>query len=202
MLTSHPPAWARGKGGKTPPSSTSIWPVVAQLAELGIMTATAFRATTVPGTGPGGLPQRAWDLDNLQARYHNFIAHTERLRERTLAGQVPPVEALAARTRVMDQWRAFPGLDPDLPGELLPRAWPRGTARELFTTTYDLLGPLAAHRIRQIIARHSPQLAMRATHHSSGPQTAPGKDGAAAPTPPAAEATAATALCAGAPGPA
>jgi len=147
--------------------------VVSQLAELGITTATAFRATTVPGIGPEGLPQRAWDLDNLHDRYDSFIAHTERLRDRTLAGRMSPVEALVARTRVMDEWRAFPGLDPDLPGELLPDAWPRTAARELFTAAYDLLGPLAAHRVRQIIARYSPELAMRATYHSSELKTAP-----------------------------
>jgi len=82
------------------------------------------------------------------------------------------VAALVARTRVMDEWRGFPELDPDLPGELLPDAWPRAAARELFTTTYDLLGPLAAHRVRQIIARYSPELAVHATHHSSELQPA------------------------------
>src|SRR6266700_2364327 len=117
--------------------------VITQLAELGITTATAFRASTIPGVSPEGLPQRA------------------------LAGQVSPVAALIARTRMMDEWRGFPELDPDLPDELLPGAWPRATARELFTTTYDLLGPLAAHRVRQIIARYSPELAVHATHHSS-----------------------------------
>jgi len=173
--------------------------VVAELAQLGITTATAFRATTVPGIGPDGLPQRAWDLDNLQDRYHGFITHTERLRERTLAGRVSPVEALVARTRVMGEWRAFPGLDPDLPSELLPSAWPRTSARELFTTTYDLLGPLAAHRIRQIIARYSPELAMRATYHSSELKTAPGEDGTQAEAAASAEAAAALARV---PGPA
>lgn len=147
--------------------------VISQLAELGISTATAFRATTVPGGSPEGLPQRAWDLDSLREKYDRFIANTGRLRERTLAGRVSPVAALVARTRVMDEWRAFPGLDPDLPAELLPEAWPRGKARELFTTTYDLLGPLAAHRVRQIIARYSPELAVHATHHSSELQTEP-----------------------------
>jgi phenylacetic acid degradation operon negative regulatory protein len=136
--------------------------VVSQLSGLGISTATAFRATTVPGIGPDGFPQRAWDLDDLRARYDGFISHAQRLQERALAGQVSPVEALVARTRVMDEWRAFPGLDPDLPGELLPDAWPRAAARELFIVTYDLLGPLAAHRVRQIIARYSRDLATRA----------------------------------------
>jgi phenylacetic acid degradation operon negative regulatory protein len=147
--------------------------VISQLAELGIATATAFRASIVPGVSPDGLPQRAWDLDNLRARYDRFIGHTEGLRERTLAGRVSPVAALVTRTRVMDEWRAFPELDPDLPEELLPAAGPRGRARELFTTTYDLLGPLASHRVRQIIARYSPELAVHATHHSSELQTAP-----------------------------
>jgi phenylacetic acid degradation operon negative regulatory protein len=145
--------------------------VIGRLSELGITTATAFRATTVPGGSEEGMPERAWDLDSLRARYENFIAHTEQLRERTLAGRVSPVAALVARTRVMDEWRAFPGLDPGLPAELLPEAWPRGRARELFTTTYDLLGPLAAHRVRQIIARYSPELAVHATYHSSQLQT-------------------------------
>jgi phenylacetic acid degradation operon negative regulatory protein len=147
--------------------------VLGQLAELGISTATAFRARTVPGVSPDGLPQRAWDLENLRARYDRFIAHTGALRERALAGRVSPVAALVTRTRVMDEWRAFPELDPDLPDELLPEAWPRRSARELFTTTYDLLGPLASHRVRQIIARYSPELAVHAAHHSSELQTAP-----------------------------
>src|SRR6266705_1040324 len=141
--------------------------VITQLAELGITTATAFRASTITGASPEGLPQRAWDLDGLRVRYDRFIASAGSLRERALAGQVSPVAALIARTRMMDEWRGFPELDPDLPDELLPGAWPRATARELFTTTYDLLGPLAAHRIRQIIARYSPELAVHATHHSS-----------------------------------
>jgi phenylacetic acid degradation operon negative regulatory protein len=146
--------------------------VVGQLAELGISTATAFRATTVPGTGPDGYPQVAWDLEDLHARYDGFIAYAQQLRERALAGRISPVEALVARTRVMDEWRAFPGLDPDLPGELLPDAWPRAAARELFIATYDLLGPLAAHRVRQIIARYSRELAAKAAYHSSELTTA------------------------------
>jgi phenylacetic acid degradation operon negative regulatory protein len=156
--------------------------VVSQLSGLGISTATAFRAVTVPGIEPGGFPQHAWDLDDLHATYEAFIAYAQRLRERALAGQISPVEALVARTRVMDEWRTFPGLDPDLPRELLPDAWPRAAGRELFIATYDLLGPLAAHRVRQIIARYSQELAVRAAYHSSELTTGPHTqgDGAAA----------------------
>ncbi len=145
--------------------------VLGQLAGLGISTATAFRARTVPGVSPAGLPQQAWDLDQLRAHYDQFIGQASALREHTVAGQLSPDTALVTRTRLMDEWRAFPELDPDLPDELLPDGWPRAAARELFTTTYDLLGPLAAHRVRQIIARYSPELARFATHHSSELQT-------------------------------
>ncbi|GDY33083.1 PaaX family transcriptional regulator [Gandjariella thermophila] len=138
-----------------------------RLAELGVDAATVFRATTVPGMPDGGLPQHAWDLDVLRAEYDSFIARTRALRERTLAGTVSPSEALVARTEVMNQWRSFPGLDPELPDELLPEGWPRAEARELFVSTYDALGPLAEHRVRQILARYTPELAPLATHHRS-----------------------------------
>ena len=143
--------------------------VIGYLKELDITTATAFRATSVPASVPAewDIPARAWDLDGLCSRYEGFIAFARRLREETRAGQVPPMDALIARTRVMDEWRAFPGLDPDLPAELLPSAWPRAEARELFIGCYDLLGPLAARRIRQIISRYSPELAGLAAYHSS-----------------------------------
>jgi phenylacetic acid degradation operon negative regulatory protein len=139
--------------------------VIGYLKELDITTATAFRAASVPAECD--IPARAWDLDGLCSRYETFIAFARRLREETTAGQVQPMDALIARTRVMDEWRAFPGLDPDLPEELLPSAWPRAEARELFIGCYDLLGPLAARRIRQIICRYSPELAGLAAYHSS-----------------------------------
>jgi phenylacetic acid degradation operon negative regulatory protein len=89
------------------------------------------------------------------------------LRDQTEAGKISIADALIARTRVMNEWRAFPALDPDLPDELLPEAWPRGTARELFSACYNLLGPIATRRVRQIIARYSPELANRATYHNT-----------------------------------
>jgi phenylacetic acid degradation operon negative regulatory protein len=139
--------------------------VLARLGELGIGTATAFRATAIAGVPD--IAARAWDLDGLRAGYEEFIAFAGALRDRVVAGSVAPLDALVARTRVMDEWRAFPAMDPDLPGELLPPAWPRTQARALFIDCYDLLAPLAAHRVRQIIARYSPDLADRTAYHSS-----------------------------------
>ena len=139
--------------------------VLARLGELGMGTATAFRATAIAGVPD--IVARAWDLDGLRAGYEEFITFAGALRDRVVAGSVAPLDALVSRTRVMDEWRAFPAMDPDLPGELLPPAWPRAQARALFIDCYDLLAPLAAHRVRQIIARYSPDLADRTAYHSS-----------------------------------
>jgi phenylacetic acid degradation operon negative regulatory protein len=155
--------------------------VMARLKDLGIGTATAFRATALPavtagpadaadGAGAGvsaDIPARAWDLAGLRDRYQEFTEFAGLLRDQTVAGEISTADALIARTRVMNEWRAFPAMDPDLPDELLPPAWPRAAARDLFITCYDLLGPLAARRVRQIIARYSPELAGRAAYHSS-----------------------------------
>ena len=150
--------------------------VMARLKDLGISTATAFRATALDAAdgahGAGALvtadiPARAWDLSGLRDRYQEFTEFAGLLRDQTVAGEITIADALVARTRVMNEWRAFPAMDPDLPYELLPPAWPRAAARDLFITCYDLLGPLAARRVRQIIARYSPELAGRAAYHSS-----------------------------------
>src|SRR3984885_15038501 len=140
--------------------------VIERLKDLGITTATAFRATALPlpagamplGAAPLDIPSRAWDLSGLRERYEEFA---------TFAGQLSVADSLVARTRVMNEWRAFPAMDPDLPDELLPAAWPRATARELFIACYNLLGPLATRRVRQIIARYSPELAVRANFHNT-----------------------------------
>jgi phenylacetic acid degradation operon negative regulatory protein len=142
--------------------------VMARLKDLG--TATAFRATALPAPGTlasADIPGRAWDLAGLRDRYQEFIEFAGLLRDQTMAGEISTADALVARTRVMNEWRAFPAMDPDLPDELLPPAWPRAAARGLFITCYDLLGPLAARRVRQIISRYSPELAGRAAYHSS-----------------------------------
>ena len=139
---------------------------VQQLADLSIATATAFRARAVDGAPEQGYPQRAWDLAALQTHYERFIADLEPLMSRLAGGEISPEEALIARTRAMDGWRAFPQLDPELPPELLPADWPQARCQRLFIAAYDALGPIAERRVQQIIARYEPELAPRARHHT------------------------------------
>jgi phenylacetic acid degradation operon negative regulatory protein len=140
---------------------------VAELAGLGIGTATAFRSRTFEGSPQHGLPQHAWDLAELRAGYEEFIEHASKLRDRLTRGDLAEDEALVARMRLVDEWRMLLGLDPDLPQELLPTAWPLTEAYRVFVATYDELGPLACRRVRHVLRRFDPCLAELATHHGS-----------------------------------
>lgn len=85
-------------------------------------------------------------------------------------GKLTASQALVARTKVMDGWRKFLGIEPDLPPQLLPDDWPRTRMRALFLELYDRLAPVAQARCQQIVANHSTELAVLVTHHCvSGP---------------------------------
>ncbi len=139
----------------------------AVLKELEIAVATVMTATVAPGSPLSGHPLGAWDLGGLRQRYLDFAGKYEPLLERVGAGEVGASEALVARTAVMNEWRNFPNLDPDLPPELLPRPWPRAKARRVFVEVYNGLGPLAQVRIRQVLAELSPDLADLARSHTA-----------------------------------
>ena len=139
----------------------------AVLKELEIATATVMTATVAPGSPLDGHPLSAWDLAGLRQRYLDFLDKYAPLLERIRAGEVGASEALVARTAVMDEWRNFPNLDPDLPPELLPQPWPRADARKVFVEVYNGLGPLAQARFRQVLAELSPELADLARFHTT-----------------------------------
>jgi phenylacetic acid degradation operon negative regulatory protein len=141
--------------------------VASQFAELSIRTTTIFRAQIVSSTSEAGLPQQAWDLDALRSQYQQLIDMLLPLGNRIKNGMVSPEEALKGRTRLISIWQGFLATDPDLPDEILPPDWPRTQARQLFIEAYDELGPLAQHRVRQILALYAPDLASSATYHSS-----------------------------------
>lgn len=136
------------------------------LTELGIGAHTVLTAQTVPGVSQGVAPIDAWDLAGLRARYEDFIAAWEPVLRQARDGAVPAEAALRVRTGLMYAWLAFPGLDPELPAELLPADWPRGRAHRVFAELYDSLGPPAERRVRRIVAAHAPELAPLVRHHT------------------------------------
>jgi phenylacetic acid degradation operon negative regulatory protein len=107
------------------------------------------------------------DLDEVRRVYANFTKRFTPLHQRISKGLIGTTEALVARTEVMDIWRTLPGLDPELPPELLSEDWPSAAAHQLFVDVYDALGPLAEIRVRKIVAEHDPRLANLVRYHSS-----------------------------------
>lgn len=73
----------------------------------------------------------AWSLEDVAARYREFIA--------TFDGLTAPDDtaALVAQVRLVQAWRRFPFLDPALPVDLLPRAWPGPAAATVFHRRHD-----------------------------------------------------------------
>ena len=139
----------------------------AVLKELEITSATVLTAVLAPGSPLDGDPLAAWDLDGLRRSYREFVAKYGPLLRRIGAGEVGASEALVARTEIMNEWRNFPNLDPELPPGLLPRPWPRAEARRIFVEVYNGLGPLAQVRVRQVLAEQSPDLAVLASFHTT-----------------------------------
>ncbi|TMR93539.1 PaaX family transcriptional regulator C-terminal domain-containing protein [Nonomuraea basaltis] len=86
-------------------------------------------AWTGPAAGIGDtakLITAAWDLDDVEKRYLGFI---ERFDGVTVASDR---EAFVQQVLLIQEWRRFPFLDPDLPSELLGHDWPGPRAATLF----------------------------------------------------------------------
>jgi phenylacetic acid degradation operon negative regulatory protein len=77
-------------------------------------------------------------------------------------------EALITCTTLMDTWRNFPNLDPELPDRLLPPGWPRRQARDIFTEVYKGLGALAEVRVKRVVSWCAPELTGFVRHDTTG----------------------------------
>ena len=69
---------------------------------------------------------QAWDLDDVERRYLEFLAE---FASREVNGDN---EAFVAQVQMIEAWRLFPFLDPDLPRELLDHDWPGPLAADAF----------------------------------------------------------------------
>ena len=151
----------------------SPWPeqdgTLSMLSELGVHSATVMRAEIDARSTVQALS--AWDLDAVRDEYLEFEEEFAPVLDDVRRGALTTSKALVARTKVMDSWRNFLGVEPDLPVELLPEDWPRSRMRELFVELYDSLAPVAKGRCQQIVAHHSPELANLVTHHTAAERT-------------------------------
>jgi phenylacetic acid degradation operon negative regulatory protein len=86
----------------------------------------SFRAELGTLGEPARVVAEAWDLDALADAYRAFLTRFGRMRPRG------PDAVFRAQTLLVHEWRRFPFLDPDLPGDMLPPRWPRSRAHALF----------------------------------------------------------------------
>jgi phenylacetic acid degradation operon negative regulatory protein len=120
--------------------------------------------------GPHG-PAAAYDLPGLAAAYRDFIERFADLRTAVRDTGVQPSRALVARTSVMDSWRRFAEIDPDLPDHLLPASWPRRQARDTFLEIHTALGALAEARLVEVATPYWPDAAEWITHFDATSET-------------------------------
>jgi phenylacetic acid degradation operon negative regulatory protein len=98
-------------------------------------------------------PIDAWDIAGIAKDYETFIRRWKPLLPRIRSGRVTGAAAVRARTEVMDTYRRFPVLDPQLPLALTPAGWPRARAREVFVAVYDGLVEPAQDHVRAVVSR-------------------------------------------------
>ncbi len=114
------------------PDATKADAVRAAVAELGLLDRSfAWVGPALEAGDPATLLASAWDLGAVEKRYLSFIEQFE-------AEEVSSDEqAFVAQVHLIQEWRRFPFIDPDLPVELLDHDWPGPRAAAIFHDRHD-----------------------------------------------------------------
>jgi len=121
-----------GLGSPTPglwisPDSSHAAEVRAVIEELGLEGLAFSWVGRADGIGEESrLLAEAWDLEEVESRYVRFL---EQFEHREVDDDVG---AFVAQVELVQEWRRFPFLDPDLPAELLDHDWPGPRAANAF----------------------------------------------------------------------
>ncbi len=109
------------------PDTSKDRAVHAVVEDLGLASHAFAWIGPATGTGDEGrLLTDAWDLADVEDRYLLFLADfAQRHASRA-------TEAFVNQVEMVQEWRRFPFLDPDLPAELLDHDWPGVRAADLF----------------------------------------------------------------------
>lgn len=99
------------------------------------------------------LINRAWDLDQLAARYETFVEDFSPYQSKRRQSALDDRDAFLVRTRLVHAFRQFPFLDPDLPDELMPGHRQRREAAELFHHLYGSLADPAQRHFDRVTER-------------------------------------------------
>lgn len=104
-----------------------------------------FRAHSRGPAEDRALVAQCWDLEGLNRRYQEFVEEFRPALARAEQSHWDERACFVERVRMVDAYRKFPFLDPDLPAALLPSDWAGHTAHQVFTQGYHgLAGPAFA----------------------------------------------------------
>ena len=110
--------------------------VEAVLADLEIDDATLFHGQFRLTPAKVAKLHDSWGLDEVREQYEAFLGSFTHFKDKLDRQELSPTAAFVLRTNLMDAWRVFPRIDPELPAPLEPQDWPRGKAKELFAKIY------------------------------------------------------------------
>ncbi|WP_299051295.1 PaaX family transcriptional regulator C-terminal domain-containing protein [uncultured Nocardioides sp.] len=109
------------------PDAEKVAEVDEVITELGLGDQSVAWVGPTAGIGNESLlVDAAWDLAGLAERYRVFLATFSDRRADSAD------EAFTAQVELVQEWRRFPFLDPDLPRELLDDDWPGRAAADVF----------------------------------------------------------------------
>jgi phenylacetic acid degradation operon negative regulatory protein len=109
------------------PDSSKADEVRAVIRDLGLEPQAFAWTGTATGLGDEQrLLTEAWRLAEVEDRYREFLGDFEDRRAES------PAQAFVAQVEMVQEWRRFPFLDPDLPAELLDHDWPGPRAAAAF----------------------------------------------------------------------
>jgi phenylacetic acid degradation operon negative regulatory protein len=121
--------------------------VAAVIDELGLRESTmmVIGRLACAGLTEREILARAWDLEEVSARYATLIETYENRRPE------PGDEVLLSYLSLVDEWRKFPNIDPQLPRDL-PPDWIGGHAADMFRALRARWKPAARERWADIVA--------------------------------------------------
>jgi phenylacetic acid degradation operon negative regulatory protein len=147
QLRSHLTSLGFGNAG------AGVWIAPARMREAAVQAIDELglteRCALFVGDYAGGqdltqLLAESWDLDDIDARYREFIARHSKVRATLESGDgLDGAAAFVTYLGLIDEWRRLPFRDPGLPPEVLPADWAAPAAGELFERLVDLLGERA-----------------------------------------------------------
>lgn len=126
------------------------------VADLGLDTDAFSFCGPFAGLGSErSMVEQAWHLGELAQAYEQFVDRFAGLRPRRADGvpvdRLSADEVLLAQVRLVDQWRRFPRLDPQLPMDLLPPHWIGLRAAKVFDDLHGRWHDTAQRRWAQLV---------------------------------------------------